>query len=52
MNIEFDYIYTRISVKNYEECKNFYSNILGFKAAFEKEKSVQKEFEEFDRQSS
>lgn len=41
MNIEFDYIYTRISVKNYEECKNFYSNILGFKAAFEKEKSVE-----------
>lgn len=44
-NMKFDYLYTRINVKNYDECKIFYSNILGFKIAFEKEKSVEFETE-------
>ena len=41
MNMKFDCIYTRVNVKNYQECKNFYSNILGFEATFEIEKSVE-----------
>lgn len=39
--MEFDYVYTRINVQNYEDCKNFYSNILGFEITFEKENSIE-----------
>ena len=39
--MEFDYVYTRINVKNYERCKNFYLNILGFEIVFEKENSIE-----------
>jgi len=41
--MEFDYVYTRINVKNYEECKNFYSSILGFEITFEKENNIELE---------
>lgn len=39
--MEFEYIYTRIAVQNYDECKNFYSNILGFESKFEQENNVE-----------
>ena len=39
--MEFEYIYTRINVQNYEECKNFYSTILGFETEFENENSIE-----------
>ena len=39
--MKFEYIYTRINVQNYEDCKNFYSNILGFEITFEKENSIE-----------
>ena len=39
--MEFDYVYTRINVQNYEDCKNFYSNILGFEITFKKENSIE-----------
>lgn len=39
--MEFEYIYTRINVQNYEECKKFYSTILDFKTEFENENSIE-----------
>ena len=39
--MEFEYIYTRINVQNYEACKNFYSTILGFEIEFENENSIE-----------
>lgn len=39
--MEFEYIYTRINVQNYEECRNFYSTVLGFETEFENENSIE-----------
>ena len=33
--MNFDYTYTRLNVANYQACKQFYSDVLGFKIAFE-----------------
>lgn len=39
--MKFEYIYTRINVQNYEECRNFYSTVLGFETEFENENSIE-----------
>ena len=39
--MEFEYIYTRINVQNYEECQKFYSTILGFETEFENKNSIE-----------
>ena len=36
--MNFDYTYTRLNVANYQACKQFYSNVLGFKVVFADDK--------------
>lgn len=43
--MNFRYVYTRLNVQNFKECKAFYQDVLGFKIKFEDE---QDEYVEFD----
>ena len=36
--MEFKYTYTRLNVENYQACKEFYGNVLGFEVVFEDDK--------------
>ena len=36
--MNFDYTYTRLNVANYQACKQFYSDVLGFKVIFADDK--------------
>ena len=36
--MKFDYTYTRLNVANYQACKKFYRDILGFEVVFEDDK--------------
>ena len=36
--MNFDYTYTRLNVANYQACKQFYSDVLGFKVVFADDK--------------
>lgn len=43
--MKFEYIYTRLNVSNYEACKQFYNNVLGFEVLFADDAD---EYAEFD----
>ena len=36
--MKFDYTYTRLNVADYQACKEFYSNVLGFEVVFADDK--------------
>ena len=37
-HMKFEYTYTRLNVANYQACKQFYSDVLGFEVVFADEK--------------